>query len=98
MDPIFIEIITSPNCPHSPKALKVASKLVSKCKFPVILRESSLETEEGQARAYEFLVESTPAILINGKLTFVGVPTAGELKDAVVEAQAKERDRNTYFF
>lgn len=98
MDAIYIEVITSPNCPHSPKALKAASRFVSKCKFPVIVRESSIITEEGQARADELSLESTPAILINGRLTFVGVPTQDELKDAVMEAKAKERDRNTYFF
>ncbi len=98
MDPIYIEVITSPNCPHSPKALKVASKFVSKCKFPVIVHESSIITEEGQARADELSLESTPAILINGRLTFVGVPSKDELKNAVLEAKAKELDRNTYFF
>ncbi len=98
MDPIYIEVITSPNCPHSPKALRVASTFVSKCKFPVIVHESSIITEEGQARADELSLESTPAILINGRLTFVGVPTQNELKSAVLEVKAKERDRNTYFF
>ncbi|NYZ75872.1 thioredoxin family protein [Candidatus Micrarchaeota archaeon] len=98
MDPIYIEVITSPNCPHSPKALKIASRFVSKCKFPVIVHESSIITEEGQAMADELSLESTPAILINGRLTFVGVPTSDELRGAVMEAKAKEHDRNTYFF
>jgi len=98
MDPIFIEIITSPNCPHSPRALKLARKLVSKFKFPVILQECSIVTEEGQAKAYELNVESTPAILINGRVTFVGVPTANELMDAVMQVKSKEDYRNTYFF
>jgi len=98
MDPIFIEIITSPNCPHSPRALKVASKLVSKFKFPVILQECSIETEEGQARAYEFSVDSTPAVVINGRVAFLGVPSQGELKDAVMKVKEKEEERNTYFF
>lgn len=98
MDPIYIEIITSPNCPHSPKALRAASKMVSKCKFPIIVHESSIITEEGQARADELSLESTPAILINGRLTFVGVPSQVELKNAVMEAREKEKERNTYFF
>lgn len=98
MDPIFIEVITSPNCPHSPKALKVARELITKCKFPVILQESSIITEEGQIRAYEFNVDSTPAILINGRVAFVGVPTADELRNAVMEVKEKEEERNTYFF
>lgn len=98
MDPIFIEIITSPNCPHSPRALKIARKLVSKCKFPVILQESSMLTEEGQARASEFEVDSTPVIVINGRVTFIGVPSSDELEDAVMDVKAKERDRNNYFF
>jgi protein-disulfide isomerase len=78
--------------------LKVTSKFVSKCKFPVIVHESSLLTEEGQARADELSLQSTPAILINGRLTFVGVPTPHELKNAVMEAKEKEEERNTYFF
>lgn len=98
MDPIYIEVITSPSCPHSPKALKVTSRFVSKCKFPVIVHESSILTEEGQARADELSLQSTPAILINGRLTFVGVPTPHELKNAVLEAKEKEEERNTYFF
>jgi predicted DsbA family dithiol-disulfide isomerase len=78
--------------------LKIASKFVSTCKFPIIVHESSIISEEGQARADELSLKSTPAILINGRLTFVGVPTQHELKDAVMEAKEKEEDRNTYFF
>jgi hypothetical protein len=98
MDPIYIEVITSPICPHSLKALKVASSFVSRCKFPVIVHESNIGTEEGQARASELNLDSTPAIVINGRLTFVGVPTQNELKDAVMEVKARELERNTYFF
>jgi glutaredoxin len=98
MEPIFIEVITSPNCPHSPKAVKVAKQLVSKCKFPVILQEESIVSEEGWLRAYELQIESTPAILINGRVAFIGVPTIEELREVVMKVKEDEIERTNYFF
>lgn len=98
MNPIFIEVITSPNCPHSPKAMKVAKQLVSTCKFPVVLHEESILSEEGQLRMYEFQIDSTPAILVNGRVAFVGVPTIDELREIVFKVKEEEVERTNYFF
>lgn len=98
MDAILIEVITSPNCLHSPKALKVAKELVSKCNFPIIIQEESIVTEEGLLRACELQIDSTPAILVNGRVAFIGVPTLKELKEVVMEVRETERERANYFF
>ncbi|MEM3031019.1 MAG: thioredoxin family protein [Candidatus Micrarchaeia archaeon] len=99
MEPVFIEVLTSPTCPHSPRALRVARKIVGK-RFgvPIILREVSLATAEGAARAQEFEVSVTPTIAINGRVAFVGVPEAGELSKAVEEIVKYQGYRNSYFF
>jgi len=99
MEPVFIEVLTSPNCPHSPRAMRVARKVAGR-RFPapVILREVSVATEEGAARAQEYEITATPSIAINGRVAFVGVPEAGELSKAVEETIENQSYRNSYFF
>ncbi|MEM4390133.1 MAG: thioredoxin family protein [Candidatus Micrarchaeia archaeon] len=99
MEPVFIEVLTSPNCPHSPRALRVARKIAGR-RFgvPIILREVSLATAEGAARAQQFEISATPTIAINGRIAFVGVPQPDELARAVEETIKYQSYRNSYFF
>jgi small redox-active disulfide protein 1 len=93
----YIEIITSPNCPHSPKAVRVAQKVVSEMNS-VILHEVSMITEAGRARAEQYGVESTPAIAVNGQIAYVGVPGEKRLKHIIDDAVREERQKTNYFF
>jgi len=98
MNAIFVEIVTSPNCPYSPKAIKLAKELVSKIRFPLILKEISLATEEGLTRAGQFEITATPTIAINGRVAFVGVPTKNDLLAAIMEIREKESETDSSYF
>ncbi len=94
---VYVEIITSPNCVHSPKAVKLISTLTKKSK-DIIVREVSLITEEGQERAEGYEIESTPSIAINGELVCEGLPEKKEMKKLIDEFIYKEKERASYYF
>lgn len=98
MDPIYIEVITSPNCVHSPEAMKVARKIIKGSKAPILLREVSIASREGAEIAKGLELGSTPAIMINGSLAYVGVPSQGAMQQMLSETVKKETERNSYFF
>lgn len=97
-EPVYIEVVTSPNCVHSPRAMKVAKKAVIKRSDPIILREVSIATEEGMQRAQSFDVRATPTIAINGRVAFVGVPSFEVMDGLITATLQKEKERNSYFF
>lgn len=96
---LCIEVLTSENCPHSPRALNVAKK-VAKKKFDmkVELFEVSIETEEGQTKAHDYAIEATPTIAINGRVAYVGVPSEELMTKAVKRAAEREHYSNSSFF
>ncbi len=97
--PIYIEVLTSENCPHSPKALKVAKKIAKKkFEMPLELFEVSIETEEGQTKAMEYEIEATPTIAINGRIVYVGIPTEELMTQAIKRAVEREHYATSYFF
>ena len=98
MDPIHIEVITSPNCVHSPAAMRVARRTIKGSKEPILLREVSIASREGAEMAKGLELKSTPAILINGSLAYVGVPSQGAMQQLLSETVKKETERNSYFF
>lgn len=96
---LCIEVLTSENCPHSPRALKVARKIArKKFELPVELFEVSIETDEGQTKALEYEIEATPTITINGRIAYVGVPTEEALEEVVKKAVEREHYSQSYFF
>ncbi len=99
MDSIHLEILTSPNCPYSPRALRIAQRVINHYKsVPILLREVSVATHEGEEMAEAYEIDSTPTFTINGKVAFVGVPAAKVLSQLIKEELEKERFRNSYFF
>ncbi|MFH0818110.1 MAG: thioredoxin family protein [Candidatus Micrarchaeota archaeon] len=99
MDLIHLDILTSPNCPYSPKALRVAQRVISRHKeVPILLREVSVATHEGEEMAEAFEIDSTPTFAINGRIAFVGVPAPEVLSNIIHEELEREKSRNSYFF
>jgi protein-disulfide isomerase len=98
MNAIHLDILTSPNCPYSPKAVRVAQKVVLKGNIPVLLREISVATQEGEDIAEAFHIDSTPTFAINGKIAFVGVPAPDVLSGIILDEIKRERERTNYFF
>jgi protein-disulfide isomerase len=96
-DQVYLEVVTSPNCVHSPKAMRIA-RGIARRQANLILVEVSIATNEGLERAKEFNVQATPTIAVNGKVAFVGVPTPEVLQTIVTEEERKEKERTSYFF
>ena len=99
MGPVYVEVLTSPNCPYSPKALRIAETVTRKTfGESVVLREISVATSEGEMIANEYQIEATPTITINGKIAFVGVPSARVLGGLIkVEFEREKRMSSAYF-
>ena len=96
-NPVYVEVVTSPECSHSPDAIRAVRRVARK-RRNVVLLEVSMATEEGQERAKEFDVKATPTIAVNGKVAYVGVPTLETLEKLVREETENERERTSYFF
>lgn len=96
-DSVYVEVITSPNCVHSPRALRIAKNIAKKRKN-IVLMEVSIATNEGMERAKEFDVAATPTIAVNGRVAFVGVPSPEQLESIISEEIRKEKERTSYFF
>ncbi|MFH1285223.1 MAG: thioredoxin family protein [Candidatus Micrarchaeota archaeon] len=98
-EPIYLEVLTAEKCPFSSKAVKLAKAVVSKTKgTKFVMRELSLDSDEGQAKAKEMDIEATPAITINGRLAFVGVPSKPQLQTAISLELQRMKERNSCFF
>ena len=93
----FVEIITSPNCPHSPKAVRMAQQVVGAMPN-VHFVEVSMITSQGQQIADNYGVNATPAITINGRLAYVGVPNKKMLFEMIDTARKDEAAKLNYFF
>ena len=98
MNPILIEVLTSPDCPHSPRALKIAKHTVAGLRMPAVVREVSIATDEGKARAMECEIAATPTITINGRIAYVGVPSQKKMLALLDYAIDREKESTSYFF
>lgn len=99
MDPIHIDILTSPNCPYSSRAIRVAQRVIGRQKgVSILMREVSVATQEGEELAEVFDIDSTPTFAVNGKVAFIGVPAPEVLTQIIKEEMDKEKARNSYFF
>lgn len=78
--------------------MRVARRIVKGRKEPILLREVSIASREGAEIAKGQEIDSTPAIMINGSLAYVGVPSPGTMQQLLSETVKKETERNSYFF
>lgn len=92
-----VEVITAPNCPHSNRALRIAQKVAAEMDG-VLLYEVNTITEAGAQYAEGLAVDATPAIVVNGKLVYVGLPKKSEIEKIIIEEKKVERERDSYFF
>lgn len=76
---ITIKLLTSPTCPYCPRAREVVKKLVEEEKDIVAL-ELSVTTDEGLKEAMRFGISGVPALIINDREVFLGVPNISELR------------------
>ena len=80
MNRIKIEVFSSPGCGKCRRAKDILRKMVSEMEKNFIeWREVNILEELDYS--VELGVLSTPAIAVNGKLVFTGLPSAKKLKD-----------------
>lgn len=82
---IEIEILTSPGCSKCERTKKMVTELVKKVKEDFSLTWKITDLVEHPELALKYGIMSTPAIVINGKLEFVGVPREEKLRKKIEE-------------
>jgi len=80
---VEINVLKTKMCPHCPKATEMAKKIAQKIGNGTVVKETYLDTPEGGKVAMKYRVMTVPAIVINGKLKFMGMPSEDALRRAV---------------
>jgi small redox-active disulfide protein 1 len=81
---VKIEVFYTPTCPYCPMAKKVVKEVAPQFGSKVEVEE--VNAWENQERTAQYGIMSVPAIVINGKVKFVGVPQKDDLIKAIKEA------------
>ncbi|WP_454062320.1 glutaredoxin family protein [Candidatus Nitrospira salsa] len=68
-----ITLLVSKACNACPAAKTLWKGM--KVKYSFTYREIEIDTENGRELAERHSIRATPATILNGKLTFIGVPT-----------------------
>ncbi len=98
---VHIEVVVTPTCPYCPYAALMANMFAyaSYLSGNKAIIADTVEAYENPDIADKYNVFSVPAIAINGKVEFIGLPTEQALLDAVVrhseEALRKEMIKKT---
>jgi thiol-disulfide isomerase/thioredoxin len=83
---VLIEVLALSGCSHCPAAAEMAYRVASQYDN-VDVAIVNVATPEGELKARKLGVMGVPAIVINGKLAFVGTPQADLIMhDAVRKA------------
>lgn len=98
---VHIEVVVTPTCPYCPYAALMANMFAytSYLSGSKAIIADTVEAYENPDIADKYNVFSVPAIAINGKVEFIGLPTEQALLDVVVrhseEALRKEMIKRT---
>lgn len=82
---VKIEIFYSPICLHCPPAIDLLREVCAKY-GNIEIEEVNVWDERGAAKAIEYKISLVPAIVINGKVTFLGLPDREKLIEAIETA------------
>lgn len=77
-----VMLLVSPSCGACPSAKSLWKQL--RVKYSFSYREVDITTEDGQALADRHSVRAVPATIIDGRLTFVGVPSRESAEKALL--------------
>ena len=80
-----IEIFTSVYCVHSPNTINIMKRLAPGFKGKIEWGEFSIETSEGKEKAKTSGIGAVPAIMMDGKIVFVGTPKKEELAQEITK-------------
>ncbi len=76
-----VTLLVSPTCSACPSAKSLFKEL--RVKYSFSDREVDINSPDGQELAERHAVRAVPATLINGRLTFVGVPSRQSVEMAL---------------
>jgi glutaredoxin len=85
-----ITLLYSPTCGACPSAKSLWKQL--RVKYSFSYREVDITTQDGQELANRHSVRAVPATIIDGRLTFIGVPSRQSAEKAL---QLKMQQRQT---
>jgi small redox-active disulfide protein 1 len=80
---VVINVLKTKMCPHCPKASELAKKVAQKIGNGTVVKETFLDTPEGNRVAMKYRVMTVPAIVVGEKLKFMGMPSEDSLMRAV---------------
>jgi glutaredoxin len=84
-----ITLLVSPSCGACPSAKSLWKQL--RVKYSFSYREVDITTKDGQELADRHSVRAVPATIIDGRLTFVGVPSR-ESAEKAIQLKIKQRE------
>lgn len=76
-----VTLLVSPTCSACPSAKSLFKGL--RVKYSFSYREVDINSPDGQELAERHAVRAVPATIINGRLTFVGVPSRQSVEMAL---------------
>jgi len=83
MEEVYVEEFMSPGCAGCPAVKEMLKELSIEFEGKLIVEEVDITVDT--ARAAQYGIMSVPAVAINGILKFMGVPSKGDLKKAILE-------------
>jgi glutaredoxin len=75
-----VTLLYSPSCSACPSAKRLFKEL--RVKYSFSYREVDITSPDGQELAERHSVRAVPATIIDGRLTFIGVPTRQSVEKA----------------
>jgi glutaredoxin len=87
-----VTLLVSKSCSACPSAKTLWKGM--KVKYSFTYREIDISSEPGQELAERHSIRAVPATIINGRLTFIGVPPR-ESAEKAIQAKAKPKPKKT---
>jgi small redox-active disulfide protein 1 len=88
MEEVYVEEFMSPGCVGCPAVKEMLEELSIEFEDKLIIEEVDITVDT--TRATQYGIMSVPAVVINGILKFVEVPSKEELKKAILEEMENE--------
>jgi glutaredoxin len=87
-----VTLLVSKTCSACPSAKTMWKGM--KVKYSFTYREIDISSDAGQELAERHSIRAVPATIINGRLTFIGVPPR-ESAEKAIQAKAKPKPKKT---
>ena len=82
-----VTLVYSESCSACPSAKQLLKEM--RVKYSFSYREVDISTPDGQELADRHSIRAVPATIINGRLTFIGVPTRQSVEKALTPSSQR---------